>query len=93
MLSRTLEMRVERVALEDHGDVTPLRRQVVDDALADPDDAVADVLEPGDHAERRRLAAPGRADEHHELAVGDVEIEPVDGSCAVAELLRDVLRT
>ncbi len=63
------------------------RRQVVDDVLADPDDAVADVLEAGDHAQRRRLAAPGRADEHHELAVHDVEIEPVDGRCAVGKLL------
>ena len=76
---RAPQMRVERVALEDHRDVTALRREVVDDAVADPDDAVADGLEAGDHAERGRLAAAGRADEHHELAVRDVEIEPVDG--------------
>ena len=33
------------------------------------------LLEPGDHAQRRRLAAAGGADEHEELAVGDVEVE------------------
>ena len=66
------QVRVERVALEDHRDVAALRREVVDDTVADPDDAVADVLEAGDHPQRGRLAAPGRADEHHELAVGDL---------------------
>ena len=52
------EVRVERVALEDHGDVAVARGHVVDDALADLDAALADVLEPGEHAQRRRLAAP-----------------------------------
>ena len=36
-----------------------------------------DRLEPGDHAQRRALAAPRRADEHDELAVGDIEIHAV----------------
>ena len=33
------------------------------------------VLEPGDGAQQRALAAAGRADEHGELAVGDVEVD------------------
>ena len=33
---------------------------------------LADFLEPGDHPQQRRLAAAGRADEHAELAVGDL---------------------
>ena len=33
----------------------------------------------GDHAQQRRLAAAGRPDEHEELAVGDVEVDRVDG--------------
>ena len=44
---------------------------VVDDALADPEHALGDLLEPGDHPQRGRLAAAGRADEHHELPVAD----------------------
>ena len=43
--------------------------------IADQDLAVTDLLEPGDHPQRRRLAAAGRADEHHELAVADLELE------------------
>ena len=49
--------------------------QVVDDAPADPDLAVADLLESGDHAQRRRLAAARRADEHDELAFVDLQVE------------------
>ena len=38
----------------------------------------ADLLEPGDHPQRRRLAAARRADEHDELALGDLEVEVTD---------------
>ena len=66
-------------------------RHVVDDAVADHDAALADVLEPGEHAQRRRLAAARRADEHHELAVLDVEVEVVDGARAVGVHLRHAI--
>ena len=86
------EVRVERVALEDHGDVAVARRDVVDDPVADPDCALRDVLEAGDHPEGGRLAAARRADEDHELSVLDFQVEPVDGSRAVGIDLRDVLK-
>ena len=69
------QVRVERVALEHHRDVPVARCQLVDDALADPELALGDVLEAGDHAQRGRLAASRGADEHHELAVRDLEID------------------
>src|SRR5262249_30942474 len=77
-------VRVERVVLEDHRDVAVARRQVVDDAVADLDLAVADLFEPGDHPQRGRLPAAGRADEDNELAVLHAEIEIGDGVRAVA---------
>ena len=43
-------MWVEGVALEDHGDVTVLRGDVVDDLVADQQGAVGDLLEPSNHA-------------------------------------------
>ena len=52
--------------------------------------ALGDVLEAGHHAQRSRLAAPGRPDEHHELAVLDLQIEVVDGACSIRVDLRDV---
>jgi hypothetical protein len=77
------EVGVQRVALEDHRDVAITRRDMVDDPLADPDHALAHRLEAGEHAERGRLAAAGGPDQHHELPVGDVQLEIRDGSCAV----------
>ncbi len=68
-------MRVQRVILEHHGDVAVFRRQVVDDVTADIDVARGHFLESGDHAQRRRLAAAGRADQHNEFVVRDIEID------------------
>src|SRR5207248_10710125 len=82
------EMRVERVALEDHGDVAVPRGDVVDDALADPEHALADLLQAGDHPERGRLAAAGGPDEHHELLVLNLQIQRIDGARAVRVHLR-----
>ena len=53
--------------------------------------ALADGLQPGDHAQRRRLPAARRPDEHHELAVRDVEVERPYGLGPVGEHLPDVL--
>ena len=36
----------------------------------------SDLFEPGDHPQRRRLAASRRPDEDHELAVGDLDVTP-----------------
>ena len=51
------QVRIERIALEDHGDVAIARGHVVDHAIADLEHALGDVLEAGDHPERCRLAA------------------------------------
>jgi hypothetical protein len=48
---------------------------VVDVAPADPDLAAADLFEAGDHPEQGRFAAAGRADEHDELAVLDLQLD------------------
>ena len=51
---------------------------------------VGDLLEAGDHAQQRGLAAAGRADEHHELAVADLERHLVDRDDVAAALKRFV---
>ncbi len=53
--------------------------------------APADLLEPGDHPQRGRLAAAGRADEDHELALVDHQVERVDGARPVGIDLRHAL--
>ena len=84
-------VRIERVVLEHHRHVAVFRRHVVDHLAVDPDLAAGDVLEAGDHPQRRRLAAAGRADQHDELLVGDVEIDAAHGDCVV-EVLDDVAK-
>jgi len=62
------------------------RRGVVDAPAADRDLAVGDRLEAGEHPQRRGLARAGGADQHHELAVGDREVERADGLDAAEAL-------
>src|SRR5262249_10942913 len=69
---------VERIALEDHGDVARARRQFSDVAAADRDPAARGLLEPRDHPQERRFAAAGRPDEYEELAVRNLERDVVD---------------
>ena len=69
-------MRVERIVLEHHGDVPVLWRHVVDQLVADIDLARGGFLEAGDHAQGRALAAARRPDQHDELAIGDVDVDP-----------------
>ena len=60
----------------------------VDGAVADEHVAGADPLEPGEHPQRGRLARARRADEHHQLAVGHVEREVLDGGHVAVALAR-----
>ncbi len=46
--------------------------------VADRDFPGGDLLEAGDHAQQRRLAAAGRPDDDDELAVGDLDIDAED---------------
>ena len=80
MLSNTRHMREERVILEHHVDV-PLvgrhRRHVL--AVQQHRPLEGRVLEPGDHPQRRRLAAARGAEQGEELALADRQVEALDG--------------
>ena len=69
----------QRVVLENHPDVASLRRKVCHAVISEVDVTGVRKLEAGDGAQGRRLAAPRRAEERHQLAVLDVEVEVVDG--------------
>jgi len=71
-------VRIERVVLEDHGDVAVLGGQIGHVAVADPDVADVDLFEAREHPQRGGLAAAGGADEDEELAIRDVDVELVD---------------
>ena len=85
-------VRVERVGLEHHRDVAVLGCLVVDHLAVDAQLALGDVLEPGDHVERRGLPAARGADQDDELAVGDGQVEVVDRQGPVGVALDDVVQ-
>src|SRR5689334_19241506 len=68
-------MRVKRVILEHHRDVTIFRRQVIDDLAPDTDVTRGDFLETGNHPQRCAFATTGRANQDDELIVRNVEID------------------
>ena len=63
------------MTLEHHAEAAVARLEVVDHAAVDADFAGGRILEAGDHAQRRGLAAAGRADEDDEFAVLDGEAQ------------------
>ena len=80
------EVGEERVALEDGVDGPLVRRRLGDVRVADDDAPRVGALEAGDHAQRRRLAAAGRAEQREELAAADLERDVVDGGHVVERL-------
>ena len=89
------------VALEHHAEAAVARLEVVDHLSVDADLAGGRILEAGDHAQRRGLAAAGWPDEHDEFAVLDGEIQILhrshgaEGFLQITELYtrHDYLRT
>ena len=80
----------DRIILEDEADAAPPHRHAGHVALAEKDAAAGRLLHAGDHIHRRRLAAAGRPEQRHELAVGDFEVHRLQRG-EVAECLGEVL--
>ena len=70
-------VREQREILEHHAEPALAGLEVVDHGVADDDLADGRRLQPGDHVERRRLAAAGRADHDQELAVRISRLMPL----------------
>ena len=83
------EMRIERVVLEDEGDVAIGGAQVLDRLAVEQDVARVDLLEAGDGAQRRGLAAARGAEEDDEFLVLDRQVDVADDVDG-AEMLVDV---
>ena len=70
-----VQMRKERVFLENGVDLPLVRRKAGDFFAVEKDVALVGADKAADDAQRRRLAAAGRAEQRHELAVPDIEIQ------------------
>src|SRR5690606_33504957 len=71
-------MRIERIGLEDHCDVAFGRRHLVHPAAGNAQLAVGNLLQSGDHPQKRGLAAARWPDEYDKLALFNAEIDAVD---------------
>ena len=87
---RHRQVRVQRVALEDHGHVAVLGVDVVHDAVADGTVPSVTSSRPATRRSAVVLPQPDGAEQHQQLAVGDLEREVVDGG-RLAEALGDPL--
>jgi len=76
------QVRVERQILEDHGDVALVGRPLVGDVAVKNDPAISRILQPGDHPENGRLAAPRWPEEHQQLPWVDFQTDVVHGQYA-----------
>src|SRR5215831_18895264 len=64
-----VHVRVERIALEHHGDVALARRTILHRLPVDPDVPAGRLLEAGDQGQGGRFSAARRTDDGHELAI------------------------
>jgi hypothetical protein len=65
------------VGLEDGVDGATVRGDAPHGLSGDGDLTLGRLLEAGDHAQRRRLAAPGRPEQREELALVDLQRETI----------------
>src|SRR5436309_1216899 len=72
-------VREDGIGLEHHRDTTFSRRQLGDIAAADQNAPPVQRFQPRDRAQRRRLAASRRPQQHQELAVLNVQRHVLDG--------------
>ena len=79
------------VILENHADVALVRGDIVDDPAVKGNGAALDGVEARDHAQQRRLAAAGGAEQREELALPDVQIQVGDDD-VLPIFLDDVLK-
>src|SRR5579872_6153871 len=85
-------MRVQRVVLKDHRDVTIFRLQPVDDGAVDADLSGRNAFQPGDHAQQGRLSATRRSDDDDELAVADLDVDVAQDKRFSIIGFRDVIK-
>src|SRR5262249_10108395 len=76
---RDVQVGEQRVALEHHAEVAPIRRNRRDALAAYVDLPRIGTLETGDQTQCRRLAAARRAEKREDRPTGNLKIDVVDG--------------
>lgn len=71
-------MRVQRITLENHGDITVLWLDVINQFVIDVQFAVGNIFQAGYHAQSSGFSASGRANQDNKLFIIDFQIDIVD---------------
>ena len=79
---------IQSVVLEDHGDITVLGGNIIDETVADVQLTAGNVFQAGDHTQGGGLTAAGRTDQNDKFLVGDVQIELLNGHNALSSDLQ-----
>ena len=85
-------MGIQRVVLENHGDVAIFGRYVIHQFVSDIQLAVGDFFQTGDHAQCGGFTAAGRSDQNDEFLVFDIQAEIADGGYVTSVDFVDVLK-
>src|SRR5436309_3609518 len=80
------------MTLEDHGQITFLRRPIANILVIQEDVAAGRCLKAGDDAQDGCLAAPRWADQHYELTVSYMEVNALNRLLAIGVDLVDFLQ-
>ena len=73
---------VQRIVLEDHGDITVLGGNIIHQTVADVQLAAGNVFQAGNHTQCGGLTTAGRANQNDEFLVGDAQVELLNGNNA-----------
>ena len=79
---RGRQVRIERVGLKDHRDIAIRRGDAGNVAAAEDDFAAVGMVKAGEDAQKRALAAAGRADQGDELAGLNIKIDAFEDGVA-----------
>ena len=85
-------MRKQCVGLKHHGDVTISGRQQCHITVADENGSFGRHLQPGNHAQCSRLATARRAEQSHQFASFDLQVNIVDSNNILAVDLSDIVK-
>ena len=84
-------MRVQSVALENHGDIAVLRFHIIDKFPIDPQFSAGDLFKTGNHTECRGFSASGRSDKNDKFFVFDRDVDVVNRQDTAAVDLLQIL--
>ena len=78
------QVRIQRIVLEHHGNITVAGLEVVDHHAVDLNSTLGNVLKTCDHTQRRGFSAARRAYEYDKFLIGNIQVEVLNRNRVLA---------